>query len=606
MLAAFHSLNQADAGPIERLGGVYPNASVEHVGETHFLVTDRSAFVRQSRDLFVAANARIDNRAELAAPLGLERPAIDSLSAPALVAAAYGRWGDACPDELIGDFAFVIWDAEKHRLLAACDPMGMCALFFARRGRSWAFASNTVDLLAMLDASPQADPFGLASWIVGRPLPNTSILRGIEQLAPGQTLLVERGRESTRMVWQLDNGHSLRYASVDDYENHLHELLSRCVADRLPDDGSPVACQLSGGIDSSSVAALAAAQLSDATRDIVPISHLYELGDDWDEREPIGQTAEKLGLRRHLHLPIGPYLDTPYAQLYPPLLDSPGTVLSPRYLDELRLVRDRGARVLLTGSGGDEMTWGHSLSYHRRLLRGDFTVVGEVLRGSRELELPLMHTILDLFVRPLLPDALRRWRRRLTGRQPWPAWMPDKTARQLGLEELLFEPRPHYFANPASDVRYHAWQTSSTFHSVRSYGAAGEAVGVSVRHPFFDRRLAEFSFAIPDDLWLRERYPKWLLRRAMQHQLPEPVIWNRHKVVFDNFFARLLNGQRETVRALLSHTGLQELGLIDNRALLSAFDSALDRRPPTISTDLLHVLMVQVWFQRHLSPGASE
>ena len=77
--------------------------------------------------------------------------------------------------------------------------------------------------------------------------------------------------------------------------------------------------------------------------------------------------------------------------------------------------------------------------------------------------------------------------------------------------------------NPALQARYDALKWSSTINSVRSYGQAGAACGIDVRHPFFDTRLAEFSFAVPDELWIREGYPKWLLRRTMDGMLP---IWS--------------------------------------------------------------------------------
>lgn len=607
MLAALLSKTLSATELAQRVGDNFgrvaqitrPPAQLIHLTPTFDTAEPTPASLLDGDDLALIADARIDNRDELCPALGIDPADATTLADTDLIAAAYRRWGEDCAGRIIGDFAFVLWDAARQRLVAACDPMGMRTLCHARRGTAWALASTPTLLLALLAETPRVDRLGLAGWLVGRPLPDASVLADIEMLPAGHVLTIDPQGARVRPFWQLDPNRTLRYPGIAPYAEHLHELLGRCVADRLPAGADTVAAQLSGGMDSTSVSALAAARLPDPAHTLLAVSHLYTADSRCDERDLIEHTAQHLGIRRHLLLPVSRYTEVPYPELYPPTLDSPGCVLSPRYLDELRQVRDQGARVLLTGSGGDEMTWGHSLSYSERLRRGDLGVLGEVLRGSRELGLPMLRTVLNLFVQPLVPDAARRLRRRLAGRSPWPDWMPADTARELNLHDALYADPPRRFRNRALQARLVALTHSSTYHSVRSYQAAGERTGVDVRHPFFDRRLAEFSFAIPDDLWLRERYPKWLLRKAMDGRLPDSVNWNRNKVVFDHFFAGLIKDQRERVRAILSHPGLQALGLVDNARLLAAFDAALDRDPPTVTVDLLHALMTQLWFQRH-------
>lgn len=569
------------------------------VGRVRLLCPAAATDTTCARDdeLLVGVDGPLFNHAALCATLGIAGQTAD---AAVLIARAYRRWGDDCAAHLHGECAFVIWDARRRRLLAAGDALGVRLLHYARRGDTWAVASTAEQVLALLGEAPRLDRLALAAWLVGRPLPARAVLADVSVLPAGHVLTLAQGRLQTRPFWELDPHATLHYARAADYHEHLRDLLGRCVADRLAEAGGLTACQLSGGMDSSSIAALAAGLLDDPGERLLAVSHVYRAGARWDERGLIAQTATRLGLRRHLLLPAESYAGLAYPALYPPDLDSPGTVVSPRYLDELRLVRDQGARVLLTGSGGDEMTWGHSLSYGGRLRRGEFGVVAEVWRGARAHGLTPWRTLRELFVQPLLPEPLRRLHRRLQGRTPWPAWMPNRTALALDLEQRLFcAPRAH-FADRARAARHAALTHSATFHAVRSYQAAGRRVGVDVRHPFFDRRVAEFSFAIPDDLWLRDGYPKWLVRKAMDGLLPDDVNWNRHKVVFDHYFAALIRDQRDTVRRVLSHPALQELGLVDNAALLAAFDAALDRDPPTVTVELLHALMAQIWVQRHL------
>ncbi len=543
----------------------------------------------------VIADARIDNREELRGALATPPGAGDA----ALILAAYHRWGPDCATHLIGDFAFCVVDDNARALLAASDPMNMRPLYHAGDAGRLAFATDIDDLLLALDAPPRLDRSAVCDWLLGHPDPGNSMLSNVQRLRPGHLALADNAdRLSVRRFWNLRPDKRIRYKQPGEYVEHLESLLTRSVTDRLPDNDEMVACQLSGGMDSTSVTALAWRARKKTPAGLLAVSHTYPDCGACDEQDLIGDTARFLGLKNHLLIPTTSDIELDYRELYPPAFDSPGTVISPRYTEELKQIRAAGAGVMLTGSGGDEMVWGHSLSYSRRLLHGDLGVIGEVMRGSRELGLPMLATLLQLFLRPMLPERLLRLRRRLRGDRPWPDWIPERAARELDLEARS-RPPPAHFRNPVLQARYEALLDSSTYHSVRSYAAAGELSGVDVRHPFFDRRVAEFSFAIPDDLWLRERYPKWLLRKTMNGKLPDSVVWNRHKVVFDTFFAELISHQRETLSSILSHPGLQDLGLVDNRRLLAAFHAVLAKDPPSVTVELLHALMVQIWFQRH-------
>ncbi|TPW18598.1 MAG: asparagine synthase (glutamine-hydrolysing), partial [Halothiobacillaceae bacterium] len=281
---------------------------------------------------------------------------------------------------------------------------------------------------------------------------------------------------------------------------------------------------------------------------------------------------------------------------------NPGTVWSPRYSDEMELLRSKKATVLLTGSGGDEMTWGHSLTYSRRLLRGDLTSLMEAITGCRQLQLPLLPALYRLFIQPVIPTSAQHALRRLRGRAETtrlPPWIPAATAKRFDLEAYLAaEPTPT-FNNSALQARYEALRHSSTYNSVRSYQQVGAAHGIEVRHPFFDRRLMEFSFAIPDDLWLRHNYPKWLLRRTMTPHLPATVCWNRNKVIFDSFFAKVIRDQIDGVRVILADKRLEERGLLDTKQVLATLDTIKNSPHPSLTVDFLYVLMAQIWFQKY-------
>jgi asparagine synthetase B (glutamine-hydrolysing) len=136
---------------------------------------------------------------------------------------------------------------------------------------------------------------------------------------------------------------------------------------------------------------------------------------------------------------------------------------------------------------------------------------------------------------------------------------------------------------------------------MRSYQKVADEFGIEVRHPFFDQKIVEFSFAIPQKLLIQGVYPKWLLRQTMQNHLPASICWNKHKTVFDHHFANLIRNNKTELRKLLSHAGLQDLGLVNNKILLDAFDAVVDNPERSLNVDMLYAILTQLWFQTHFA-----
>ncbi len=134
---------------------------------------------------------------------------------------------------------------------------------------------------------------------------------------------------------------------------------------------------------------------------------------------------------------------------------------------------------------------------------------------------------------------------------------------------------------------------------MRSYQKIASEYGIEVQHPFFDSDVVKFSFAIPEKLLIQGAYPKWLLRQTMQAYLPASVCWNKHKVVFDHHFANLVRNNQIELRKLLSHEGLQDLGLIDNSILLREFDAVVNNPNGLLNVDMLYTILTQLWCQTH-------
>ncbi|MEM6486110.1 MAG: asparagine synthase-related protein, partial [Pseudomonadota bacterium] len=358
--------------------------------------------------LLIASDARIDNGDELRSALRLERAksldATDSL----LILACYQRWGESFVERLIGDFAFVIVDRSRREVFAACDGMSMRTLYFAAQGSQLCFASDCGTLLRLPFVGSSLNSTAIALWVNGYPDPDLSMFKDIQRLRPGYCLRATNSGLSIRKFWDLDPDSSLRLATPADYADRLCSLLTQAVADRIPNGTDHVACQLSGGMDSPSIAASLCELGQDSGMPVHALSHQYPAASAQDETSDIDAIRSMLSLASHQYLRTEKYSSSSYADLYPSHGDSPGMVLSPRYSDDVVHAANQGARVLFTGSGGDEMCWGHSRSYERRLASGDLKVMAEVAAGCKEQSLPVAKTMMGLLFKPMLARILRR------------------------------------------------------------------------------------------------------------------------------------------------------------------------------------------------------
>ena len=384
--------------------------------------------------LRLVADARIDNRPELLEQLDEVLTRVPSVTDAHLILGAWTKWGQECPVHLVGDFAFVLWSESDQLLLAACDPMNMRTLYYAQLGEVHWLATEAGQLLRHPDVRVELDEVFLARRLIGWPDHNGSVYRGIERLPAGHTLIARDGSPIlVRRFWDIDPARTIRYRRLHDYADHFRELLSRCVSDRLRTDGS-VASEMSGGLDSTTVTALATWHLRSRNTEPLVISHRYPDIASLDETTLIGAMAEHLKVEPHfidVESSWSPLTD------YVPLAESPGSLVSPLLYREMELVARAGAKVVLSGIGGDEMTWGHPLIFAHRISRGDLAVVQQLLSYCRATELPPLRHLYSTLLRPLLPGRILEPLRRILGRpdaQPWwPGWFPGATAERLGI-----------------------------------------------------------------------------------------------------------------------------------------------------------------------------
>jgi asparagine synthase (glutamine-hydrolysing) len=563
--------------------------------------------------MHLVADVRLDNRQELIEKLAadgmLDRQDAGNAGDAELLLAAYRRWDEACAEHLLGDFAFAVWDSRRRRIFAACDPLGTKPLYFALAGSVLCLASEAQQVLRYPGIAWALDEIMVGDYLACRvPEPSRTFFRDVQRLSPAHRLVADAGDPRNVRIdryWNLDASARITYARDEDYASHFLELFRRAVGDRLRGSAGDVGILMSGGLDSSAVAAIASREDS---RRLFAASFIFDRLEECDERRFIQATASRLGLDSELVAAERfPVLDDPEAQR--PALEAPFAAWDACFHEVLRRARARGAQVLLTGHGGDDLLWGSRLVYADRLWRGDLRAAWEVLRYAATNRHAWSWILYQHLVEPLLPPKVHRGLRRLTGKDSdaaVPDWIDSGFARRTGLTERLRQTPARRFPGAARAavhdyVRHTPWDRSSHW-----YGQHAAGFGIEVRHPFLDRRLIEYLASIPQAQVFRVHLSKNLLRQAMAGLLPEEVRMRRSKTHLGGFLALSLGGERrERIERLLAKPLSSEMGILDEKHLRAAYQRTQDGKTE-FDLRLWNPIALELWLrEHHLNSGSA-
>jgi asparagine synthase (glutamine-hydrolysing) len=260
---------------------------------------------RGGRTIF-AALARLDNREELGAALGLTPAELAQAADTALILRMIERWGDAGVARCLGAFAFALWDADARRLILGRDCLGNRPLFFHATPGFVAFATTLNALLALPDVPREIDELALAHYLAenlgeGR----RTFYRGIERVPSRTIVTIDRTGVSGQPYWAPDVDAPPLYRHEDDYIERARELLDQAVASAIRDTPH-VAISASGGLDSSAIAATAArlriAESITCFSLVPPVGTQIDVGpfkylDERDKLEALARMHPALGLR---------------------------------------------------------------------------------------------------------------------------------------------------------------------------------------------------------------------------------------------------------------------------------------------------------------------
>jgi asparagine synthase (glutamine-hydrolysing) len=538
---------------------------------------------------WVMQNGEIYNYVELRAELQALGHVFETRSDTEVIAHAYEQWGAECLQRLNGDFALAIWNRERRELFLARDRFGVRPLFLAELGGDFCFASEAKALLRHPRALRELDPDAVVeTFTLWSTLPDRSAFKGIRELPPAHHLLIgPDGPGRMTRWWDLDYTPDLR--PEKELLDELDELLVDATRIRLRAD-VPVAAYMSGGLDSSALAAI-------ATREVGSQLSAFGLGfadERFDESRYQDEVARHLGLDFRRTVVDAEAI----AQLLPravELGEKPLLRTAPAPLLRLsETVSDTGLKVVLTGEGADELFAGYDIfredKVRRFWARDPSSALRPLLfaRLNRFLGTDLRRAggfVAGFYGRDLLneKDPLYSHRIRFLNTSRCLRMLnrdfvagstrePDVTAR-------LVERLPAGFADWTSLSRAQYIEIATFFEGYLLHGQGDRILmghSVEGRFPYLDFRVAELSAKLPDSLRLRGLQEKYALHRIVAPRLPEQIV-RRAKQPYRAPIGSVLGGPAapEYVRELLARPQLEQAGLLDTTAvarLVSKFE----------------------------------
>ena len=532
---------------------VWPAASAEQLPIIH----------PQNKHLSIVADARIDNRNELYGMLNVPAAERAQLTDSVLILLAYTKWGRACVEKLIGAFAFAIWDAEYKTLFCGRDHMGLRPFFYCHSPSSFIFASDLEAILAC-SSVPQRfnEPLFAAhlqedTYFAEK---RQTFWLDIVKLPPAHHLSITNRASQLHRYWSLDNIRDVRLPSNAAYAERLRELLFEAVDCRIQSE-VPIGTHLSGGLDSSPIAAIAAQLLQAREQPLKAYSWspkpITTKQPSDNEHDFIQAVCRQHGIEcRYINLTADDVVQT-YQRDFTRV---PYEMMLREELVLQQATAD-GIQIMLSGWGGDECVTGHGWGYLPSLFaRGRWSKLHRELlalmntNNLSKTQLAKLYTRKMLYnvLLPFVPDAIvTRW---IGQQSAYPtSWInPQFAAEHRQAVRELRGPS----LRERLGVQRMQWRWLDNGHIIKrveSWAVNGARCGIQYHYPMLDRRILEYCLGIPPNQFVQNGWKRSLMRRAVDGLIPPEIQWERSKVelaAFDVIENVMVNGVPTLLNAL--------------------------------------------------------
>ncbi len=543
----------------------------------------------------VAWDGRLDNREDLLAhfPDGLNGDKTDI----ALVVKAYLKWDLDFLGKIVGDFALSLYDPRLGALLLARDPFGARSLYYVKDRDGIVWSSTLQALFASTNVGSEVDDEYIAGFLGLGPDPSRSPYRDVHPVEPGHLVVVSEQRLQVKRFWKLDPTSEIRYKTDAEYEERFLSLFTNAVRKRLRTDG-PVWSELSGGLDSSSIVCIADKLINSGEAEadrLETISYIDDESETSRDHKFLCVIEEKRG-KKGCHLRG----NGQWVRFVPPeeaFISKPSTSLCVAGTHQrlCRALADGGARVLLSGLGGDQLLWSvpdaspelTDLIFQRRLR----ALHRQLQAWSLVQKQPYIQLLWQDGILPFLPTSARA---RLQSKIKIAPWLNQAFVKRTRLQEHLLLPEdPFGYRLPSKRL-----QSSMLFFIISKIarGDCSEYIPFERSYPFLDRPLVEFILQIPFEQKLRLAETRSLMRRSLRGVVPEKVLQRRSKGTVGETFCRGLAQEWENLKPMLVDARIYERGYVDRHDFISAITLARHGKEDGMST-ILKLISLEIWLR---------
>ncbi|MEW6263509.1 MAG: asparagine synthase (glutamine-hydrolyzing) [Thermodesulfobacteriota bacterium] len=557
----------------------------------------RMPMTNEQGTIWLVFNGEIYNYRELRTELAARGHTFRTGTDTETIIHAYEEWGPDCLGRFNGMWALALYDSRKTQLFCARDRLGVKPFYYWYNGRTFVFGSEIKALLACPNVPRRPDYSSIFNYLArsyrfvdGR---TSSFFQGIRQILPGRSLTVSAKGLEEKAYWGLDPENMSFDQPEREYARRFLEILEDSVRLRLRSD-APVACQLSGGLDSSAVAGLAA-------RGLGPGLPVFSAGYDlkpFDESDYIRSTADFIKANTHFIFPRPDDLLSTLPGMIRQFDEPVCTVTFYAHWQVMAAVARLGFKVILDGHGADELAAGYydHFLHHFADLRAagangylDAEVEAWLNNHGRERarQLEAFFALLDRGG-DYLDDYLKSF-------SPYEAALDPEFARHYACPPCREDIYPNRLANRL----YHELRFETLPAVLKADDRVTMAHSLESRHPFLDHRLVEFMFSLPNVHKIRHGLGKYVQRQALAGLIPEEVRLRKEKVGFNAPSERWF---REEIRTpfleAINSVGIFRRGFLNHKAFEGLFAEHLAGRANHYQF-LWQVLNLSLWWEEY-------
>jgi asparagine synthase (glutamine-hydrolysing) len=535
-------------------------------------------------------DGRLDNRADLLMKLG-EVVRVDAPDV-VIVSAAYERWAASCFGQLIGDWALSIWEPQNRRLLLARDVMGVRPLFYRVHADHVVWSTVLDSLILPFHGPLTLCQEYLAGWLSYFPAAHLTPYREISAVPPSCYIEFMPAGPRTCKYWGFVGDRQIRCGTDTEYEEQFRHVFTTAVRRRLRSN-APVIAELSGGMDSTSIVCVADELIAcgeTGTPRLDTLSCYDDSEPNWNERpyfEAVENRRGRTGYRRNLNEDADNLRQPSPAHVVP----CPASLCGGD-LELENILLQSGARVILSGMGGDEVTGGVPTPLPELadlLARARFGQLAKRLTAwALNKHVPWFHLLWGS-LRVFLPVSLGN----SCVIQPAP-WIRSTFAKE-NREALYSYPRRLRLFGPLPSFQ-EAMLVVEMLRRQLSCQPPSCQPPFEKRYPYLDRDLLEFLFAIPREQHVRPGQRRSLMRRALRGIVPDVILDRRRKAFAGHNFRKNKIGTWVRSEIVGQPMVSESLGIVDAPKFVATVQQ-LERGDDVPLLSLIRTIGLELWLR---------